>query len=41
MINPIMAHNEWLFDQIFQRDPDTNSTCEGILLPDTIIYKYF
>ena len=40
MINPLLAQNDWLFDQLCQRDPHNNKSCPGILLSDVVIYKY-
>lgn len=39
--NGIIAHNEFLLNSIWQRDPNTGKSCEGVLIIDTILYKYF
>ncbi len=40
MIHPLLAQNDWLLDQLSQRDPATGRSCPGVLFSDTIIYKY-
>jgi len=36
----ITGYTEWLFFHLWKRNSETNSTCPGILIIDTIIYRW-
>jgi hypothetical protein len=31
---------EWLFFHLWKRNPETGKSCPGIIIPDTIIYRW-
>lgn len=31
---------EWLFFHLWKKNPDTNSSCPGVFVADTIIYRW-
>lgn len=35
------ACTEWLFFHLWKINRETSQSCPGILIPDTIIYRYF
>lgn len=30
---------EWLFFHIWKSNPETSKSCEGVIIPETIIYR--
>merc|ERR1711879_620073 len=39
---PMRLNNatEWLFFHLWKKNPDTSSSCPGILIPDTLLYRW-
>ncbi len=31
---------EWLFFHLWKKNPETGKSCAGLVVPDTIIYRY-
>ena len=36
----LIAHNEFLLNSIWQRNPHSGKSCENVLLSETVLYKY-
>ena len=32
---------EWLYFHLWKRNPETGSSCPGVIIPDTIIFRYY
>ena len=36
----LSACTEWLFFHLWKTSPETQKSCEGIIIPETIFYRY-
>ena len=39
-IMKLSLSTEWLFFHLWKKNPDTNSSCPGVFVADTIIYRW-
>lgn len=37
----LSSSTEWLFYHMWKNNPDTLKSCPGIIIMDTIIYRFF
>ncbi len=36
----VYSNTEWLFNQLWSKSPDSQQSCPGISLAETVIYKW-